>query len=62
MFDDEFSKALDAYEKKFNDGFPTFPMSGKPPNRVIEIIEECITKNKDVYELGYLLLSEDVVY
>ena len=37
-----------------------FAMSAKPINEVIQIIDECIQENKDVYDLGYL--KEDVIY
>lgn len=59
---DNFEKALDDYEKHFNDGFPTFPMSGKSEEEIITIIYECIQKNSDVYELEYLSLSLDNIY
>lgn len=47
----------DAYEVKFGDMFPTFPMMGYSEEEMIKIIEECIEKNKDVYDLGYLTLG-----
>lgn len=58
--DEKLQGALDAYEKKFDDGFPMFQMSSEPPERIIEIIDECIKQKKDVYALGYL--SEDSIY
>ena len=58
--DEKLNKALEAYESHFNDGFPMFAMSAKPINEVIQIIDECIQENKDVYDLGYL--KEDVIY
>lgn len=48
------------YEKQFEKDFPTFQFMGYPDNKVIEIIEDCLKKNKGVYELGYL--SRDVYY
>lgn len=59
---DKLSKALDSYEKTFEDTFPTFQMMSKSPEEIIEIIEECISKKKDVYELGYLKLDNDYIY
>lgn len=56
-------KALDLYFIKFNDNFPTVPlMAGRDENGVIKIIRECVDKEKDVYELGYLSLDEDIMY
>ena len=49
----ELEKSLKLYEEKFDDIFPMFQMSGKPPNGIIKIINECIEKNKDVYERGH---------
>lgn len=52
---EKLQKALDEYKKKFNDDFPTIPFVGnRPDEEVIEIIDECIEANKDVYDLGYL--------
>ena len=59
---DELDKALELYEKTFNDSFPMFSMSGKPQKEVIQIINRCIEENKDVYDLGYLSLDGDTLY
>lgn len=59
---DEFEKALDLYEKTFDDSFPTFQMMSRPPEEIIKIINECVKKKKDVYELKYLTLDEDYLY
>ncbi len=58
----ELEKALKQYEETFDDMFPTFAMTGKPPEEMIKIINECIEKKKDVYELGYLKLDDDIMY
>lgn len=58
----ELDRALNLYEKIFDDSFPMFTMMGKPQNEVVEIINKCIFENKDVYDLGYLSLNEDIVY
>lgn len=60
--DEKLNKALKNYEKKFNDGFPTFQMSAESPERLIEIISDCIKNNKDVYDSGYLTLDDDILY
>lgn len=59
---EKLQKALDEYKKKFNDDFPTIPFVGnRPDEEVIEIIDECIEANKDVYDLSYLQL-DDIEY
>lgn len=52
--DKELDIALDKYYEKFKDSFPTFPLRKLTPEEIINIINECIDKNKNVYELGYL--------
>ncbi len=53
-------KALEQYEKTFDDSFPMFTFMGTSESDVIEMINKCISENKDVYEMGYLSL--DTVY
>lgn len=60
--DEKLNKALEDYDKKFNDGFPMFQMSAESPDRIIEIISDCIKNNKDVYDSGYLSLDNDTLY
>ena len=59
---EKLNKALEDYAEKFNDGFPMFQMSAESPNRIIEIIDDCIKNNKDVYDSGYLSLDDDTLY
>ncbi len=58
-------KLQEAYEKytgKFGDNFPTIPLcETMEDEEIIEMINECLKKEKDVYELGYLS-SEDIMY
>lgn len=54
--------ALDRYYDTFDDSFPMATMSGIGEKEVIEIINRCVSEKKDVYSLGYLSLSEDVMY
>ncbi len=54
----ELDEALDNYNKKFDDTFPMFAMMCKPQNEVIKIINDCIEKETDVYDLGYLDLDD----
>lgn len=51
-------EALELYEKKFDDSFPTIPLLlQKSDEEVIEIINKCINEDKDVYDMGYLSLD-----
>lgn len=51
------------YGKKFDDGFPMIPLGwGRTDEEIIEIIDECLEKGKDVYELGYLDDDDEVEY
>lgn len=59
---EKLQKALERYEKKFNDSFPTIPFSSRKDEEIIDIIDECIEENKDVYDLGYLSLDDDIMY
>jgi hypothetical protein len=59
---DEIEKLLKEYEKKFDDMFPTIPFSGRTDAEIAKIINDCLSKNKDVYELGYLTLDPNVFY
>jgi NCAIR mutase (PurE)-related protein len=60
---EELNDKLLEYSKKFNDGFPMIPLaSGRTNEEIIEIIDECIKKNKDVYELGYVKDDPDIYY
>ena len=54
---------LDAYAEKFGDGFPMMPLAwGRTDDEVIEIIDDCLSNGKDVYELGYVEDDDDVMY
>lgn len=58
---EKLQKALERYKKKFNDDFPTIPFESQEDEEIIDIIDECIEENKDVYDLGYLSL-DDIMY
>ncbi len=47
------------YNQKFDTGFPTITFS---PDKAIEIMQECIKKGKDAYELGYITVEDDIQY
>lgn len=56
-------KAMDEYLQAFGDSFPADPLAvSNPPEKVIEMIGECLEKGKDVYDLGYLSLDEGIMY
>lgn len=58
---EKLQKAFELYKKKFNDDFPTIPFDSREDEEIIDIINECIEENKDVYDLGYLSL-DDIMY
>lgn len=58
----ELEKMLNLYEETFDDSFPMFSFMGTEENDVISIIKKCVDAKKDVYEMGYLTLDEDVMY
>ncbi len=52
---------IQMYEKKIGDEFPSYPiMLNNTDEEVIDIIDKCLEKGKNVYELGYL--KKDAVY
>lgn len=57
---EKLQKALERYKKKFDDDFPTIPFDSREDTEIIDIINECIESNKDVYDIGYL--STDNMY
>jgi hypothetical protein len=51
------------YAKRFKNGFPSYQiMSSHDEGETIDIIKECLEKNKDAYQLGYVTDNEDTVY
>ena len=61
MIMNELEKAFERYKKNFDDDFPTIPFDSKKDEEIIDIIDECIEANKDVYDIGYLSL-DDIMY
>lgn len=55
-------RKMGEYEGVFGDGFPLFPFGSYSEEEIIEIIDRCIKEKKDVYDLGYLSLDEDIQY
>ena len=57
----DINERLDRYAETFDDGFPMIPLAwGRSDEQVCEIINECLEKGKDVYELGYVDNDEGV--
>jgi len=55
------TEKLESYYERFGDGFPMIPLGwGRTDEQIIAIIDECLEKNKDVYELGYV--NDEEVY
>lgn len=51
------------YAERFGEGFPMIPLAwGRSDAEVIAIIDECLKKGKDVYELGYVKDEDDFDY
>lgn len=59
---EELDKALELYRKTFNDSFPSFVFITVKTEEVIDIINKCVNAKKDVYDMGYLTLDDDVIY
>lgn len=54
---------LEKYREMFGENLPTYQICrGRTDEEVNVILRECIAKNKDVYDLGYCTLDEDVMY
>ncbi len=53
-FSEAFNEADKRYYETFKEAFPTFPFRGSSEEDMIKIINECVEKKKNVYELGYL--------
>lgn len=52
---DKLEKKLQEYRERFREGFPTFQlMRSRTDDEVIEIIDECLEKGRDAYDLGYV--------
>ena len=58
----ELGKAIKRYNDRFEDGFPSIPLLYRPQKEAIEMIETCIKNNKDVYDMGYVKLDDDIIY
>lgn len=57
----ELKAKFKSYFDKFGDGFPTMEIN-VTDDECIKIIDECIKKGKNVYELGYVTLNDDIYY
>ena len=53
---------LKKYAEKFDDGFPMMPLGwGRTEEEIIELIKNCISNNKNAYEIGFVK-EDDVEY
>lgn len=53
---------LKKYAEKFDDGFPMIPLGwGRTEEEIIELIKNCISNNKNAYEMG-LVKEKNVEY
>lgn len=53
---------LKKYAEKFDDGFPMIPLGwGRTEEEIIELIKNCISNNKNAYEMGFVK-EDDVEY
>ena len=60
---EKLSKAFEQYKTAFGDEFPTIPIAvSRTEEEVIEIINKCVNTNRDVYDLGYVSLEENIMY
>lgn len=51
------------YYERFGESVPAYQIfRGRTDAEVDAIVRECLEKGKDVYELGYCTLDEDVEY
>lgn len=56
-------KMMIEYAKRFGDGFPSFQiMRTRSDDEIVVIIEDCLEKGKDAYELGYVSNNEEIEY
>lgn len=53
---------MEEYESFFGDAFPTFCFTYLSTDEMIQIIDECLEAEKDVYEMGYLKNNLNVKY
>lgn len=58
---EECVKALERYQERFNDRFPTMELfCGN--EETIKMIDQCIANGKDVVEMGFYKLDDDILY
>lgn len=51
------------YLEKFGEGFSMYQLGrGKSNSEIIDIIKDCLEKNADVYEAGYLAEDSEDEY
>lgn len=63
-YSDELKKKIGEYEQFFDMDFPdyNFIYKGKPEKEIIAIINECLEKKKNVYDLGYCSIFDNTQF
>lgn len=59
---DDVKKYILAYNDFFNDTFPSYPLRGRGDEECVRIIKDCLERQKDVYELGYIDRPKHDIY
>lgn len=59
---DKLESLIEQYNNMFPSEFPSIPLFEQGIERCIVIINDCIRKKKDVYELNYCTLDMDILY
>lgn len=61
--EEKLDKLLLQYAKTFGEGFPTFQLlRSRTTEEGIDLVQMCLDKGKDAYELGLVTLDEDTEY
>ena len=54
---------MEKYREMFGEAFPSYQITRtRSDEEVVAILNECIDKKKDAYELGYCTDDEDTFY
>ena len=66
-YSQEVQDAVLKYKNKFYADFPIYHFEyhfseAEAEKKILEAVNQCVEKGKDVYQLGYVLLEEDVMY
>lgn len=60
---DKLMEKLKEYGEKFGDRFPMIPVGwGRTDEEIVKMIQACIDKGKDAYEIGYVKDDDGLMY